>query len=241
MKLRIFQKGFNYSQDGQGNRLVIHLQGCNLHCPWCSNPEGMQVSEILGEEISVPNLFKEIVSCKRMFFDGGGVTFTGGECTLQFKGLRQVLALCKQNDINTAIETNGTCQNIQQLLPYLDLVICDYKHYDQDKLQKIIGVKNQYTNQIVELINSKVPLWIRTVLIHNFNDSEQDAYNFLKVFSNLDCSHVKFEFLAYHEYGKCKWEKIGKPYTIQDGFITQSKLDFFENLFSSHNLNIIRS
>ena len=51
MKLRIFQKGFNYSQDGVGNRLVWHLQGCNMQCPWCSNPEGMSVNgELITEE-----------------------------------------------------------------------------------------------------------------------------------------------------------------------------------------------
>ena len=41
----IFQKGFNYSQDGPGNRLVYHLSGCNLKCPWCSNPEGMEITK----------------------------------------------------------------------------------------------------------------------------------------------------------------------------------------------------
>lgn len=41
MEIRIFQKGFNYSQDGQGNRLVYHLQGCNMRCCWCANPEGI--------------------------------------------------------------------------------------------------------------------------------------------------------------------------------------------------------
>lgn len=47
MKLKIFQKGFNYSQDGQGNRLILHLQGCNMKCPWCSNPEGMPLEGAL--------------------------------------------------------------------------------------------------------------------------------------------------------------------------------------------------
>ena len=41
MKLTLFQKGFNYSQDGPGNRLVYHLFGCNMRCPWCANPEGI--------------------------------------------------------------------------------------------------------------------------------------------------------------------------------------------------------
>ena len=39
MHIKYFQKGFNYSQDGPGNRLVYHLHGCNLRCPFCQNYE----------------------------------------------------------------------------------------------------------------------------------------------------------------------------------------------------------
>jgi len=42
-RIKIFSKGWNYSQDGPGNRLLYHFQGCNLFCPWCSNPEGIAI------------------------------------------------------------------------------------------------------------------------------------------------------------------------------------------------------
>jgi len=47
MILFIFRSGFHTDQDGPGNRLVWHLQGCNLHCPWCTNPEGGAVGGVL--------------------------------------------------------------------------------------------------------------------------------------------------------------------------------------------------
>ena len=56
MKIKVFQKGFNYSQDGRGNRLVWHLQGCNMRCPWCANPEGMDPAGVLMTD---PDWLKE--------------------------------------------------------------------------------------------------------------------------------------------------------------------------------------
>ena len=109
--MRIFGKGFNFSQDGPGNRLVLHLSGCNMKCPWCSNPEGM--SGVGGTDYTVEEVVREVVSASPMFFSGGGVTFTGGEATSQPDELRKVLSILKQEGINTAIETNGTSLSAQ--------------------------------------------------------------------------------------------------------------------------------
>jgi len=87
--MKIFNKGFNFGQDGPGNRLVYHLQGCNMRCIWCSNPEGM--SGTGGREYSIQEIFDEIKRSKIMFFSGGGVTFTGGEATVQYAELLALL------------------------------------------------------------------------------------------------------------------------------------------------------
>ncbi len=156
MTLKIFQKGFNYSQDGQGNRLVYHLQGCNMSCKWCANPEGMKMEGVICtdqdwltdglcpkgavkegvldrglcngcrdrqclspkhrskgirlsyEEKTVDEVYEEIIRSSPMFYDGGGVTFTGGEATMQFEPLKELLIRLKEAGIHTALETNGS-------------------------------------------------------------------------------------------------------------------------------------
>ena len=145
MVLKIFQKGFNYSQDGQGNRLVYHLQGCNMKCRWCANPEGMPAGgamirekdkspRLSYEEHPVDEVYEEILSCKPMFFDGGGVTFSGGEATMQFEALKELLKRLKEAGIHTAIETNGTHARLEELFPYVDQLIMDCKHWGSETL-----------------------------------------------------------------------------------------------------------
>ncbi|MDR0719047.1 MAG: radical SAM protein, partial [Treponema sp.] len=112
--------GFNYSQDGRGNRLVLHMQGCNLRCPWCSNPEGLEIKGTLMrkgkngvprlscKELELEDLLNLCRESSPLFFESGGVTFTGGEPTMQSGALREALeGLCDMG-IHTAVETNGT-------------------------------------------------------------------------------------------------------------------------------------
>lgn len=230
--MKIFQKGFNFSQDGPGNRLVYHLQGCNMKCIWCSNPEGMCMDG--GKDISVDEILKEILSSGMMFFSGGGVTFTGGEATVQYEELFSLLKLLKENSVHTAIETNGTHPRLRELLEYVDYLMMDFKHYDSDILRKYTGVGADLIKNNFEL-NCKCgrQQHIRIPLINGINTDNPKG--FAEYFASFDTSHAVFEFLPYHEYGKEKWTD---EYLVKDGFVKKDTLKEFAEVFKSYNLNL---
>jgi len=230
--MKIFFKGFNFGQDGPGNRLVYHLSGCNMKCIWCSNPEGM--SGKAGRERSVEDVIKEAVSCKPMFFGGGGVTFTGGEATLQEAELINVLEKLKAADIHTAIETNGTSDALTEIAEYVDYLIMDFKHYDGEILKKYTGVSNETIKQNFEyLCDAGRQLHIRIPLINGINTESPEK--FAEYFSRFNTENVNFEFLSYHEYGKEKWTE---EYKVKDGFITKETLNSFKETFKKYNLKL---
>ena len=233
--MRIFQKGFNFGQDGPGNRLVYHLQGCNMKCIWCSNPEG--ISGRGGRDYSVDDLFSECVRSRMMFFGGGGVTFTGGEATLQAGELKELLIRLKEAGIHTALETNGTWPGLPGLLPWIDWLMMDVKHYDGEILKKYTGMDNALNrNNYREICRIKRQIHVRIPLINGINTrNPREFAAFLAVHEN---PNAVFEFLPYHEYGKAKWTE---DYQVTDGFISKETLAEFYEAFESCGLKIIRT
>lgn len=238
----IFQKGFNFSQDGPGNRLVYHLSGCNLRCPWCSNPECFSLDN--GKNYSVDEIVSEVLRSKAMMFDGGGVTFTGGEATLQFDELKEILIELKKFDINTCIETNGISNRLPEIYPYIDLLIMDIKQYDDVIHKKITGLSNKITlNNAVKRIKSEAPLLVRIPLIGGFNSSIEDANNFVKCFEDLGIkNNITVELLKYHEFGKSKYIKLGLDYRMNNNANISKEIFLnFKKVFIDNKIKLINT
>ena len=230
----ILNKGFNYSQDGPGNRLIYHLQGCNFSCKWCSNADAIPLENINAKSVSVNEIVSEIINCKMMFFDNGGVTFTGGEATLQYDELLEILKKCEENNVHTCVETNGSSGHLIELSEYIDYLIFDFKHFDEGEHIRWCGCSNKCVIDNFEiLIKSRKQLHIRIPLINNVNIFPNEFSGFFKKF---DTSYCVFEFLAYHEYGKEKWK--GK-YEILNGFVTKEMIDNFTDVFNENDLKTI--
>ena len=242
MAIRIFQKGFNFSQDGPGNRLVYHLCGCNLHCPWCSNPEGLSFTG--GTEYSIDDLVDEVLRSSLLFFDGGGVTLTGGEATTQFDEVKALLSRLHSAGIHTCIETNGICQRLPELFPVLDLLIMDIKHYDTRIHQQVTGQNNTLTVQnIAAALAVSQPLALRIPLIGGFNSSQADARGFAALFSQLGIGEkATLELLPYHEYGRDKYAALGMEYTMTDeARIQPLQLQVFRSILANAGFPTIQT
>lgn len=240
--MRIFQKGFNYSQDGPGNRLVYHLQGCNLKCPWCANPEGLALRG--GTEYTAAALVSEVLASKMMFFDGGGVTLTGGEVTTQLDDVKKFLYDVHCLGIHTCIETNGISSRLEELFPVVDYLIMDIKHYDPDVHRSVTGVGNGETvKNIQKALDRKMQLALRIPLIGGFNAEPEDAHGFCRLFASLGLNeNATLELLPYHEYGRDKYKKLGMEYRMSDAaFVTKDRLEEMERIFLEHGIKLIKT
>ena len=232
--MKILQKGFNYSQDGPGNRLVYHLQGCNFRCKWCSNADSIPLENPKAKICSVDEIHDEIMRSKMMFFDGGGVTFTGGEVCVQSDELIDLLKKLKDSGIHTCIESNSSLTSIRDVSKYIDYLIVDFKHYDDEIHKKWIGVSNKAVKENIEhFLSLGRQIHIRIPVIHGVND---DPQGFVDYFGRYDTSSAVFEFLAYHEFGRDKWN--GK-YEIEDGFVPDTKIREFKEIFEKNGMKTV--
>ena len=250
--MKIFQKGLNYSQDGPGNRLVYHMTGCNMRCKWCANPEGMNVVPVtmnrdgldrrVTREYTVEQLVSEACAMSEMFFDGGGVTLTGGEPTMQFEELRQLLTGLKDKGIDTCVESNATSLRIPELFGLIDHLILDYKVPDPQLHLKYTGVPVDIVRRVIAEAFAKHPdVLIRTPLIGGVNDGREMMEEFVRFYTSHDTSHARFELLLYHDYGGVKWKQCGYRYEMDDSAkVPEATRLEFEKVYKEHGLVVVR-
>lgn len=191
------------------------------------------------EEWEIEDLLKLCRESSSLFFDGGGVTFTGGEPTMQNEALRQALEALGEMGIHTVLETNATSVTLPDLFPLVGQLIMDFKTADPKKHQMVLGPGGKILiKNIQTALENHRDLLIRFPLIYGFNTSEDDLDGFLSVIGEGPKPHGVFEFLPYHEFGREKWRQCGLEYHQQKAYVPEETLRVFEEAFRNHHLQV---
>ena len=208
--------------DGPGVRSVVFLQGCNLRCWYCHNPDTWVKTG--GMEWEAKELFQKLYRFKPYWKNKGGITVSGGEAMLQMEFVTDLFSIAKEHDIHTALDTSGGpfrtdldyLEAFQKLMDVTDLFILDMKEMNPEQHKALTGQDNRNILALARYLSAhKKPMWIRHVLVPGLTDSRESLealYDFLRELKSVE----RVEILPYHTMGIHKWEALGIPYSLKN-------------------------
>jgi len=199
------------------NNISIDREVCN-NCGKCSTECYSEALQFVGKYISNNEILR-LIEKDRTFYDisNGGITLSGGEPLSQIKFVKELLKICKNKGINTAIETCGYTEwrNIKSIIGLVDTFFYDIKHMDPQKHLELTGVSNEIILQNLKKLSLLHPnIIVRFPLIPGYNDQEENLDLMVSFLNKLD-SIKKIEIMPYHRFGSIKYEHLGRYYELK--------------------------
>ena len=232
--------------DGPGIRTTVFLKGCNLKCPWCHNPENLSAHPtvlryphlnqtiVYGEWMSIDAVFQELIQDKDYYEEShGGVTFSGGEAMLQAEAIAGLAARLQEHGISVLIDTAGNVpyESFEQLNPYVEGYLYDFKIGDADQYRKLIGGDLQLVREnLCRLLQIGKDVCVRSPLMPGVN---ADWGNLETMRNELHHMGVKrVDLLPFHRMGSGKYKAMGIPYDYEKTeLLTQTQLQEIKTYF----------
>ena len=151
---------------------------------------------LVGRELSPDELAQELLRDEPFFRNsGGGVTFSGGEPTMQMDYLEEVASALAQRGVRLLLETCGLYRAThleQRLLPLLDQVYFDVKLVDPAAHRRHTGRGNRIILANLERLARLSPgkLLPRVPLVPGITDSEENLRSVGRALARLGLSRV---------------------------------------------------
>lgn len=209
-------------------QLMVSANGCT-HCgkcrQVCPSPESCQLCgacvgvcpqnlrKICGTEYT-PEALAALVLKDRKYLEamGGGVTFSGGEPTMQGEFLLDTIS--RLEGMHCAIETCGFCEEsmFARIIRAVDYVMMDIKLVDEERHRKYTGVSNRLILRNLEQLKASGRTFrIRIPVIPGVNDGDGDFEAAARLLAGTE-SLEQVELLPYHKTAGAKYGMVGLEY-----------------------------
>lgn len=173
-----------------------------------------------SRNISVYELFGEVMHDEPFFKYGGGVTLSGGEPLLQPEFAAGLLKLLQERGIHTAIETAllVPTENLQKVLPHLSHIFSDCKIFDEKEHIRATKISNKLIKKNLEYLltsDKKENVVIRTPMIPEYTANDKNVAEIAKFISEI-FSEVRYEILNYNPLASAKYHLVGREYCFKE-------------------------
>lgn len=209
-------------------QLIRNPNGC-LHCGKCAplfalTPEALTEEKIAvcpkgllrisGKTYTAETLAGMLLKNENILnANGGGITFSGGECLLQADFLTEVLERLNGR-LHIAIETGGyvSQDKFARVISNVDLVYFDLKIMDDTAAVRYTGRDSRMiSDNFHTLAQSGVPFIVRVPLIPGITDTPENYAAIVDKIKGTPVSYV--ELLPYNKLAGSKYAAVGMEYT----------------------------
>ena len=217
--------------------LCIGCGRCSEICPYSA-------LEMCGKEMAPTEVLYEVKK-DQVFYEtsGGGVTLSGGEPLYSFDFSFELLKLCKENGLHTAVETCGFAprERVERIAQYVDLFLFDCKETDPVLHKSYTGVDNSLILSNLALLDSlRKEIVLRCPIIPGYNDRTDHLLGIAALAEKYE-SVSGIDVEPYHPLGESKSEKLGEEYALSGmSFAEKSQVAEWIRIISENTKKPVR-
>ncbi|VDA99420.1 Pyruvate formate-lyase activating enzyme [Olavius algarvensis spirochete endosymbiont] len=189
-----------------------------------------------GRRVSAEEIAGEILR-DRDFFDvsEGGVTLSGGEPLMQPSFAAEVLRICRENGVHTAVETTVSVPRsaIDAVIDYVDLFLVDHKFADPESHKNILGADRKPIRRNLEyLLSRDARVRIRIALIPEYTATEDNLRGLGDYIRSLEPVQPSVELLNFNPMAENKYRLFGQSWPISRdaGRFSPEEIDYFADV-----------
>jgi len=214
--------------------MVIDRKRCTI-CGLCVDACPAAAVEVIGREWTAEALYAEVAK-DRAFYETscGGVTVSGGEPLMQPEFVEDLLALCREGGIATALDTCGHAdwRHFEAVLPFVDMVLFDLKLIDRERHRAATGIDPERILANAERLGKAgVPMWVRTPIIPGFTDDEENIAALAAFIRERLPNVERWDLLAFNNLGRPKYTRLGLSYPLDGAeLITREHMERLHTL-----------
>ena len=192
---------------------------CTDNCTQNANPKVQQYTT---------DSLVEIINKYRFFVNG--ITFSGGEATLQLKGLVNLISKIKADPalchLSILIDSNGSlsASGWHKILPFIDGAMIDLKAWNSETHKKITGKGNERVIETINLLAKANKLQeVRLLLIPELSDYQEHIFELTNYLEKLPQSTV-VKINAFRHHGVRQEAKKFKECSVVEYLSLEQKI-----------------